>query len=351
MSVPFCCSERSPLLRVFGVLAPQIAALVRLRPTLAQRFVFAPPQAIHALAAYLHHGITSDLADVDVAEMLDVHHPRELLRKAFPTVTNTFYRALGSGGDRACDASVYMRAAKLASGSLAEAYLSGDPLLQSRLAFYEAVLDADPFVRSMYRALPEDAQIVDAVHNVIAMVRAHDPLAANTVAFPAGAEGGKRAALRHVLRLVDALQPPPLPFVVPEPYRHIATVGDLRRAGQKFQNCLWDRWHGPRYAATLARGDDVFIRSSEPAFVARLGRITGDHYVLSEIAGPSNARVDPKARNAFITALRASGAKIFDVDPMISLTLLFDWLKPIRFDPAQERNEAEMGFGDDDIAA
>src|SRR5689334_8452452 len=91
--------DRAPLLRVFGSLSPQVAKLVRLQPALAQRFTFAPPEAIHAVAMFLHRGAEHADGLDTVAEKIASTHPRVLLASTCPYAPPGFYRALARAGD------------------------------------------------------------------------------------------------------------------------------------------------------------------------------------------------------------------------------------------------------------
>jgi hypothetical protein len=347
--VPTPPAERAPLLRVFGGLAEQVAVLIRLRPSLAHRLVFAPPQAMHAVAAYLHHGVSADLPDAEIAEIIETHHPRDLLSQTFPDVPMALYRALGRSDDRACEPKIYLRAATVSCGPFADAYLAGDPLHPGRLKYYEALATFDPHVAAMHRALPEDYATAEAVNNVIGVLRAYHALAGADL--PLSPSAGQRAVLRRLYHLLDTVQAPAVPFAVPAPLRSIDSVGALRREGLRFKNCIRDRWHGPRYWLGHARGEDVFIVSDAPPFIARLSRAAPDLYVLSEIAGPSNEAVEDSSRASLLAALRQAGANIVETDPAHALTRLLDRLGSGT--RADDGGHDEAGINDalDDLAA
>jgi hypothetical protein len=342
MLVPLPNIERAPLLRVFGSLATRVAGFLRRRPELAQRLVFAPPEAIHAISAYLYHGLPPDLSDDDVAGMVETHHPRELLLKAFPDLPRSFYRALRGSGERACEPEIYVRAANLATGQFSAAFLNGDPLSSNRQAHYEALTSADPFVAKLHHTLPIDPSIVDAASNVFRLLRAHNALP-DDINVPASA--GSRAALRCVLRLIDNLKVPALPFALPAPYVQIGTVGELRRTGRAYKNCLRDRWHGPRFWIDAAAGQDAFILCKGPRFVVRLNRLAEGHYRICEFAGPANSVIDRAVRDALLDTLGEAGANIYNYDPALSITRLLDSLGHVRGSAG-----ADPDFGSDYLA-
>ena len=350
MPVPVPNQERAPLLRVFAGLAEQVALLVRIRPSLAQRLIFAPPQAVHSVAMYLCHGVPADLTEAEIAEVIEQNHPRDLLLRTFPSVPRALYSSLGRSGDRACEPQVYKRVAALAAGEFSEPYLNGDPLAMTRLAYYEALTRSDPIVRQVFRALPEDLRLVEAVNGIIAVLRAHEAVNGIDIHLPQSA--GKAAVLRRLMGMMDAVSTPPLPFPVPAPYRVIEDIGALRRVGLAYKNCIRDSWSGPRYWLGAARGEDVFLTCDEPRFVAHFFRVAPGLYVLTEIAGQANKAVADDDRTTLVEALRAVGAKIIDDDPIYMLTRLMDRLGgERRNEGGDDADDGAMEDGLDGLAA
>lgn len=350
MPVPVLPPERAPLLRVFGGLAEQIAVLVRLRPTLAQRLVFAPPQAVHAVAAYLHHGVPANLSYTELAEIIETHHPRDLLIRTFPQAPVALYKAFGRSSDRACEPKTYLRAAALSCGPFAAAFLSGNPLHHRRLDYYEALSTFDRTVAAMQHTLPENAATAEAVHNIVSVLRAYRPLTDADVALPPSA--GRRAVLRRLHQLLDSIRAPVPPFAVPAPLRLIETVGALRREGLRFKNCIRDQWHGPRLWLGHARGDDVFIVSDGPCFIAHFRCVAPSLYFLNQIAGPSNAKVEIDVQESLIATLRRAGANIIDSDPAYALSRLYsDLCAGTRAEDDDDGLDAVLDAALDDLAA
>src|SRR4051812_26917570 len=93
-------TERAPCLLVFGDLAPRVAKLIRARPLLIARLIVAPPEAIHAMGAFLHLAPDVAKSDTEVAEIVNDADPRELLHAALPGCPARLYRALDRAGDR-----------------------------------------------------------------------------------------------------------------------------------------------------------------------------------------------------------------------------------------------------------
>ena len=90
--------ERAPLLLVFGSLADRVAEILRSRPSLTARIAFAPPEAIHAIAAFLYLAPEATGSDAEVGNLIEQSDPRELLRKAIPDCPARLYRALDRAG-------------------------------------------------------------------------------------------------------------------------------------------------------------------------------------------------------------------------------------------------------------
>jgi hypothetical protein len=128
--------ERAPLLLVFGPLADRVAGILRARPSLTSKLVFAPPRAIHAIGAFLFLGPEVAQTDADIAEIIDQIDPRELLMMAFPGCPTRLYCALDTAGNSVRDRSFYARLDEVCRGPFASALLGGN-LNDMRLDFYE----------------------------------------------------------------------------------------------------------------------------------------------------------------------------------------------------------------------
>jgi hypothetical protein len=316
--------------------------LIRCRPSLARRLVYAPPEAIHAIAAYLHSGVSADLSEIDLAELIEATHPKELLRVAYPEIPPALYRALRHSSDSgATTAETYSRAARLAVGPFADAFLRGCPIDFRRQQHYDALAIADPMVAAMYRALPIDAAIVDALTNVFALLRAQGVILDN---YELPGSAGPRGAMRYLLRFVDDLRAPALPFALPLPYVQIASVGELRMVGREFQNCVHDKWHGPRFWIDCATGEDALIFCEAPKLLARLRAVGGGLYTISEVAGPKNSSIDQAVRQSFVAVLRHAGAKIISDEPARSLAKLLNRLGHVGCDGGAEPDFADLAL-------
>ena len=63
--------ERAPLLLVFGSLADRVAEILRSRPNLTARIAVAPPEAIHAIAAFLYLAPEAAGSDAEVGYLIE----------------------------------------------------------------------------------------------------------------------------------------------------------------------------------------------------------------------------------------------------------------------------------------
>src|SRR3954447_2077827 len=119
-------TERAPCLLVFGDLAPRVAKLIRARPLLIARLIVAPPEAIHAMGAFLHLAPDASKSDAEVAEMINGTDPRKLLGMALPDCPRRLYRALSTAGDRVLPKRLYSRLGAVCRGPSADALMNGD---------------------------------------------------------------------------------------------------------------------------------------------------------------------------------------------------------------------------------
>jgi hypothetical protein len=117
--------ERAPLLLVFGSLADRVAEILRSRPSLTARIAFAPPEAIHAIAAFLYLAPEAAASDAEVGNLIEQSDPRELLRKAIPDCPARLYRALDRAGSPVRGRSYYVRLDAVCRGPFGSAFLDG----------------------------------------------------------------------------------------------------------------------------------------------------------------------------------------------------------------------------------
>ena len=213
--------ERAPLLLVFGSLADRVAEILRARPSLTARVTFAPPEAIHAIAAFLYLAPEAAGCDAEVGNLIEQSDPRELLGKASPDCPARLYRALDRAGTSVRSRSYYVRLDAVCRGPFGSAFLDGD-LNDTRLDFYDALNTMDPLVANVHVALPQTRHLANAVDTLVVLLRSYGVIGACDFNLPKNARIG--AVLRRLLRGLYAVRAPQPPFTAPA-----TPCGDHRR--------------------------------------------------------------------------------------------------------------------------
>ena len=227
--------ERAPLLLVFGSLADRVEEFQRARPSLTARITFAPPEAIHAVAAFLYLAPEAGGSDAEVGSLIEQSDLRELLRKAIPDCPARLYRALDRAGTAVRSRSYYVRLDAVCRGPFRSAFLDGD-LNDTPLDFYDALETMDPIVANLHVALPETRHLANAVDTLVTLLRSYGAIGACDFNLPKNARIG--AVLRRLLRGLYAVRAPQPPFAVPATLRLVETIGELQEIGRRFKNCL-----------------------------------------------------------------------------------------------------------------
>jgi hypothetical protein len=255
--------ERAPLLLVFGPLADRMAEILRSRPSLTAKIAFAPAAAVHAIAAFLHLAPEAAQSDAEVGDLIKQSDPRELLKLALLDCPPRLYRALDRAGSLVRHQSYYLRLGAVCRGPFGTAFLCGD-LNDTRLDFYEAIGTMDPVVVNLCAALPEVRHTANAVDTLVALLRDYGAIDQCDLDLPKNARTG--AVLRRLLHGLYALRAPQPPFTVPEPFRLVETIGELRGIGRKFRNCLANVVvYGVNHWLDLANGTAIYRkRGAEP---------------------------------------------------------------------------------------
>lgn len=100
-------------------------------------------------------------------------------------------------------------------------------------------------------------------------------------------------------------------------------MGDLRRIGARFDNCLQTARHfGTSHWFDLAEGRVAFVVGDDPPLLAALRRVGPDLWFLEQVAGPKNAALPPGARDAILGGLRAAGVRVVRQEPSRALGTL-----------------------------
>lgn len=324
--------ERAPLLLVFGDLAPRVATLVRARPLLIARLIVAPPEAIHAIAAFLHLAPDAARSDGDVAEVINGTDPRKLLNMALPDCPRRLYRALGTVGDRVLSKRFYERLGAVCYGEFVDAFLGGD-LTDARITYYEALSRMDPAMAVLRHALRENSYTVEAVDTVVSMLRSRGALRDDEMRLPPRA--GMRAVARRISKALSRLAAPSPGFVVPAPFRLVRDTDELERLARRFENCLGlHDWNAAKYHINMIQGTTLVLTSDDPPLIAALHRVAADVWQFEQCMGPKNASPPAGVQSGLIRDLSAAGLRIVRTDPHSALATIM--------------REARRGHEDDD---
>jgi hypothetical protein len=287
---------------------------------LTSKLVFAPPKAIHATAAFLYFAAESAQMDADVAEIIDQSDPRELLRIALPNCPARLYRALDTAGNSVRDQSFYTKLSDVCRGPFASALLGGD-LNDRRLEFYETLQTMDPLVANLCLVLPEARHFANAVDSLVALIRSYGAIGECDFNLPKSA--GTGAVLRRLQRGLYAVRAPKPPFPVPAPFHHVETIGQLRRIGRAYKNCL-GQFSGlsRRYWSDLINGSVVYVTSEEPPLLIALRRIGAELWHIDQMKGPRDTSPSLAARCSIEQKLRDSGVRLVLINPGFALSHL-----------------------------
>ena len=281
--------ERAPLLRVFGCLAPRVAALIRARPVLADRLIFAPRAAVHSIGAFLHSAADAARPDAEVAATIDDSDPRDLLRAALPNCPPRLYRALDRTGDTVRERAYYEKLGEVARGPSGGALLDGEARLDDhRLDYFRALSAMDPLVASTRRALPDGMNFLEALDTAIAFLKAHGALRAGDLDLPSAA--GATAVAKRLRRALGRIPAPD--------------------------------WQATRHHLGLIDGTEAFLASDDPPVLVGLRRAAPGVWVVEQMAGPRNGPAPEGARDALLRNLAAAGVRVVATDTATALSRL-----------------------------
>ena len=318
MTVESTHIECAPLLLVFGPLAGRVAGLVRVCPDILPRIVLAPRRAIHSIATFLYFAPEASLPDDDVADVIATRHPRDLLRAAFPNAPARLYRTLEKCGDRVHQQFFYFRLVSLSVTAVAEDVFACRHIDERQITIFEKWNDLDPVVQSCRGALGGVGYRGDALDLLVRFARAHRVLKAGDLAPPEGA--GLRAVVKRILKMIDRIQVSP-PFTLPPPLRVITSLGELRKTGFQFRNCLrnpTEQWF------EFTEGRLTFVVSNAPRLIASMRQVAPDAWLVENVAGENNAYVDRTSKELLAAAIRRAGVRLWDESPYDAIRVLFN---------------------------
>lgn len=312
-------TERAPLIRVFGDLAPRIAQLLRADPALATRLTFAPREAIHAIAAYLHLAANPDASGGDLAGKIGSTHPRDLIREALPDCPPRLYRALDRAGDQVLRRSFYERLGVVCRGPFAERFLRSGSVGPYRVDFYIQLEQMDPITQRLAVAMPEEISLVQCVDTMVRCLRARMLLSDADIHLDRKA--GLCAVTKLVTQAADRLRAPEPPFSIPSHLRLIRTGRELREFGKRLGNCISSfRGMGWDHVFRLAEGSTVYMASDDPLFMVALTRAGPGLWWLEEARGSRHETLGHDDNVKLMQRLHGAGVNLVPVEPSQALS-------------------------------
>jgi hypothetical protein len=301
---------------------------------------YAPPEAIHAIAAFLY--IAPEAAagsDAEVGNLLERSDPRDLLKMALPNCPARLYRRLARAGNSVREQSYYVRLDAVCRGPFGSAFLGGD-LNDTRLDYYEAILTMDPLIVNLHTALPEVRHIASAVDTIVALLRGYGAIDECDLDLPKNARIG--AVLRRLLRGLYAVRAPQPPFTVPEPFRLVATIGELRNIGREFRNCLANVVvYGTNHWLDLANGTAVYLTTEEPRLLTELRRFGPGLWHIDQMSGSMNAVLSFAVRQSLEQKLRGAEIRLVEVSPTHAISNLHRAARPPKRDALDDVDDLE----------
>jgi hypothetical protein len=131
------------------------------------------------------------------------------------------------------------------------------------------------------------------------------------------------AVLRRLLRGLYAVQAPQPPFTVPEPFRLVETIGELRDLGRQFKNCLANVvLYGTNHWLDLADGTAVYLLTEEPHLLTELRNVGPNLWHIDQMTGPRNAAPSFALRQSLEQKLRGAGIRLVEVSPSCAISNL-----------------------------
>lgn len=343
-------NERAPCLLIFGELAPWVAKLIRARPLLIGRLIVAPPEAIHAMGAFLHLAPAAANSDAEVAETINGTDPRKLLGMALPECPRRLYRALSTAGDRVLPKGLYSRLGAVCRGPFSDALLDGD-LTENRIAYYEALSGMDPAMATLRQALRENSYTAEAVDTVVSMLRSRGVLRDDDMRLSPGA--GMPAVARRIRKALGQLEAPDPGFLIPGPFRLVKTTDELEGLARRFENCLGlHDWNAAKHHINMVEGRTIVLTSDDPPLVAALHRVSDGVWQFEQCAGPKNCRPPAGVQSRLIRDLTAAGLRVVRTDPHNALaTIMREARRGHEEGDDQLDDDDQDEEDDDDIAA
>jgi hypothetical protein len=301
-------------------LGPVVSALIRERPGLARRLVFAPRRVVHSVAAYVHHALVAEHGVEHIAREIDQQDVRALLSSAILTPHPRLYRTLERLGPTALALSAYRHLDEVLSGPAADLLAQGGEITENHLDIVDEIV-GDPVLLAARKAIGWSVGNVETLQHALTYLRAVG-LSRDIEALPPGS--GWRAILRRISSDLGRGRGPGLPFALPAEWRHIESVADLWQVGGALGNCVASiRSGGEGYIDGLLNGDAVYLARIEPTMLACIRRVGPNLWMLAEksISRPGSAEATAaEVLTAGLTAsIIATGGQLLDQAPLSAI--------------------------------
>ena len=300
------------LVATWGDLAGGVARLIRARPGIAARLALAPARAIHATAAYLHHGMASGYTEEAVGQAVECLKPRDLLCQALPATHPRLFRLLDRAGPKVKPPAFYERLNAGLRGPAGAVLLRAQHLSTDTLDIAD-LMAADPVLLAVKGGLDVGVYGMQCLGTALAYIRALG-LAADVETLPRGA--GVPALVRRIEADLGRGRPPPAPFPAPAGWRLVATVAELWALGRALQNCLCGmRGSGVDHVSAYLEGGEVILVSlTEPVVMASITSAGPGLWHMAQCVGHRNAPPPFETRDGLQRALKRVGVSLVHVD-------------------------------------
>jgi hypothetical protein len=313
--------EQAPGLLALGPLAHRVARRISDRPELARTILCAPRRALHVYGALLHAAGERD--DAQSVERILHEDPRAILRDILPSAPARLYRALDRGPDRVQDAVFYGRVHAASFGPFASLLFDGGSKIDRRLLdWIDDLATMDPAIQRLPHKLIATPAVARSAGAVLRVLRAHG---ADVDLGDLGPAATVQAVLRRLVRTLDRLPAPKVPFPLPDDMRAVADISDLRDLGRQWGLCVAGPMHrGAEHWLRLLDGTSVYLASTDPLqpMLVELRSIAPGLWSMAEATGLGSRPLTPGAERALRYKLAAVGIALVDKPPADALVAL-----------------------------
>ena len=295
-------TEQAPMLRPWGLLAPLVVQLLRAEPALGARLAFAPPRALHAIAAWLHYAQRACLPEAVLRDRLGMA-PRSLLQEALPEAPPRLFHLLDRCQTPVWQLGGYAGLARLVQQGYEDLLPRTGPIRHGQVLHALGVLDMEQPLRNTARAAGSpDGR--DHLASVVAWLRAARMLT-RIEALP-------RSAGPAALARADGgrLEAHPLDFPLPEGWRRILGAEELWQVGRRMRLCVapGEFGSGDLMISMLMNRSGILLHEDPPA-LAQIREMPAGLWCLDQIRGPGNSAV-PALSSSLLEALQAAGVTL-----------------------------------------